>query len=425
MSRNLIQRPRFFIDFPQYWRTKGIFSKAQYGYNDHIDNDMDEPIDPTLFGLEFNNQFETTAPAGEEVFDVRIWLNGDSETGTSYYNSSPMEAVNELNQINYCAIFGHNFNTENLVVIPKVFRGQESSTSVTAISADNLEEVFNCNLIKPGDLNDNYCSPIHNGTSIFKFNGWKSELTETDATGQTVGAVQALRLVFRKKDGSNFTGNEIISFSGVSFGRTYTLPRSPDLKTSIAYDYGIKSQQSIDGTTFEQIDWLEPKKLPTGLPAFYVNDNYEPNLDYNTNYLQGEDRNMITATGRRTWTMKFTALANTDVFPGNRMESFYADSIESGSETNGGYDAAEFVEKNSIKYFNKNISTDTSLYSMLLNRTLGGSLPMIYQSFTDASGYGDNNSGEFALVKLGSRGLQFNIQSFNTYNVGLTVRESW
>ena len=60
-----------------------------------------------------------------------------------------------------------------------------------------------------------------------------------------------------------------------------------------------------------------------------------------------------------------------------------------------------------------------------MHRTLGGSLSMIYQSFTDDNGNGNNNSGEFAIVKLNRRGMQFNVNTFNTYNIGFSVRESW
>ena len=232
-----------------------------------------------------------------------------------------------------------------------------------------------------------------------------------------------------KVDGTNFTGNEVISFSGVSFGRTFTMPRSPDLKTSVKYDYGINNKEGIDGSTFEQINWLEPKRLPTGYPSFYVKNNFNPNYDYiPTNNLLTEDRDIITATGRRTWTMKFTALANSNLFPANPMETFYTNHVESNSITTGGYSSDHTEAQgagNGEQYFKDNISTDTSFYSMVLNRTLGGSLPMIFQNFTDGNGYGDNNPGEFAIVKLGGRGLQFNANTFNTYNIGLTVRESW
>ena len=441
MGRNLIQRPRFFVDFPQYWRAKGIFPKSLYGYNDGITNQVDADVSPSLFGLDLSQQFEVVAPAGTD-FQIRIWINGGSDTTNfNITDGEPMHAINEFERINYCSIFGHNLKSQNIGVVPVVLRGQEGETSHDYIKPTDsgYRELLNCKIAKPDAEAVNHFTPEYDGTTIFKWeDGWEYGLSE--GTGlDKLDAIKALLLKFRKMDGTEFEGTEVISFSGLSFGRTFTMPRSPDLKTSIKYDYGIKSRDGLDGSTFEQIDWVEPKRLPTNNPAFYVDNNYEPIHDYNTNYLQGADRDMITATGRRTWSMNFTALANSELFPANRMESFYSDYVESGDTSTGIYDGDEngitdFAGTHGApgdgggegyNYFNSNISRDKSLYSMLINRTLGGSLPMIFQSFTDSNGYGDNNPGEFAIVKLAKRGLQFNANTFNTYNIGLTVRESW
>ena len=124
--------------------------------------------------------------------------------------------------------------------------------------------------------------------------------------------------------------------------------------------------------------------------------------------------------------MNFTAIANTELFPANSMESFYTEFEESGENTTGGYSSDHTaLQTNGYKYFKKNIATDTSFVSLMINRTIGGSLAMIYQSFTDDNGKGNNNPSEFAVVKLNRRGMQFNVNTFSTYNIGFSVRESW
>ena len=63
------------------------------------------------------------------------------------------------------------------------------------------------------------------------------------------------------------------------------MPISPDLKTSISYDYGVSSQEGIDGSTFENVNWSEPRRLPNGSPVFYVDDTYDPDLSVERNLL--------------------------------------------------------------------------------------------------------------------------------------------
>jgi hypothetical protein len=426
MARNTIQRPRFFVDFPQYWKQRGTFPKSLYLLN------SDNEFSPSTFSLELNEQFDVAAPADVNEITFKLFLNGLSETQTSGVNTAlPMHAINEIEQINYFALFGHNFASQGLLSTIRIARGQVANIqgdSNDYIHATSHDEIFNSTLTQIDSKN--YMKPNFDGTSIVGFNGWESNLHASDGTSER-DAIKYIEIIIKKADATNFDGTELISLSGISIGRTFTMPISPDLKTSISFDYGIKSQDGLDGSTFEQIDWIEAKKLPTGFPTFYVANDLNPQhtgtstgpLD--PNYLQGPDRNMITATGRRTWTMNFTALDNDELFPANRMENFHTDNVESGTATTGNFSASEFQDYNNVKYFQKNISTDTSFYSMILNRTLGGSLPMIFQTFTNSSGHGNNNPGEFAIVKLAKRGLQFNVNTFNTYNIGLTVRESW
>ena len=258
MGRNLIQRPRFFVDFAQYWQQRGTFPKSLYLFHNN------DELTPNIFSLSLDQQFETVAPSGVNEISFKLFFNGMSGTQTNGINTAlPMHVINEIEQMNYFAIFGHNFKTQKLMAILRVARGQDGdiqSETNSSVYTLNSDEISNCTIST--NTNESWMVPNYNGTSIMGFDGWSSNLHANDGTGER-DAVKFIELVIKKADASQFDGTEIISLSGISMGRTYTMPRSPDLKTSISYDYGIKSQDGIDGTTFEQIDWIEPKKLPT------------------------------------------------------------------------------------------------------------------------------------------------------------------
>ena len=402
MARNRIQRPRFYVDLCSYWKLSGLFPNIGVAQsNTNIEELYNDNEILNLFGLDYTNAIAFNVDAGAASASIELHFAPDGEYA---------DCINELNLINYYSILGHNL-AEQGVDVNLYIKKADGSTAYS----DSVEGILNGSITTLDDGKD-LLSPKYNGTSIVKFDGYTASLEAEAITGIIIQFT---------KTGEVFTGTEVINLSSISIGRTFTMPISPDLKTSISYDYGITSQEGIDGSTFENINYLEPRRLPNGFPVFYVDNTYDPDLGVDRDFLNS-NRNVMGATGRRSWSMNFTAVASSELFPANSMETFSTEFEESGTATTGGYSSDHTAQQSDgLKYFSKNLATDTSFYTLLVHRTLGGSLSMIYQSFTDDNGNGNNNSGEFAIVKLNRRGMQFNVNTFNTYNIGFSVRESW
>ena len=130
-------------------------------------------------------------------------------------------------------------------------------------------------------------------------------------------------------------------------------------------------------------------------------------------------------TGRRTWGLSFNYLADTDVFTVNASTS-YAATI--GSET--GYPEGSIVQTagedtlddltDDLYGFTSNVLSGTDFFSQVWNKTLGNSLPFIFQPDNT-----NNSPDQFAICKFIGDTLQYEQVAHNVYNVKLKIEEVW
>ena len=73
-----------------------------------------------------------------------------------------------------------------------------------------------------------------------------------------------------------------------------------------------------------------------------------------------------------------------------------------------------------LQGFNYNVLTDDNFFSKVWLRTLGGSIPMVFQENSE-----DNNIDSFTVVRIQSNSLRIRRQSIKTYEISLIIEETW
>ena len=121
------------------------------------------------------------------------------------------------------------------------------------------------------------------------------------------------------------------------------------------------------------------------------------------------------AKGRRIWNLKFSYIGGDDIFPLN--QNLWANN-PSDSDTNSlaDYDDDDFTDGNFIS----DIRRDSSFIGVVMEKTIGGALPFIFQPD------GNNNSpDQFAICKLDQSSFKFKQVAHNVYDISLKIREVW
>ena len=88
------------------------------------------------------------------------------------------------------------------------------------------------------------------------------------------------------------------------------------------------------------------------------------------------------------------------------------------SDTNSlsGYDANDFYSGK----FVSDIRRDSSFMGVVMEKTLGGALPFVFQP------NGNNNSpDQFAICQIDQGSFQFKQVAHNVYDISLKIREVW
>ena len=195
----------------------------------------------------------------------------------------------------------------------------------------------------------------------------------------------------------------------LGFGYAFQMPHSPDLKLTMTRDYdGIQEQTTRGGSTLTQINYHGPSYW-AGYPAWelytsnsitYIDDNYI------------ETR--VSAKGRRVWDLKFSYIDYKSIMP--ILENLWSVN-PTDSETEGGYDDTD-IASNGV--FDTDIRRDSSFMGVVMEKTIGGALPFIFQPD------GNNNSpDQFAICKLDQSSFKLKQVAHNVYDISLKIREVW
>ena len=216
----------------------------------------------------------------------------------------------------------------------------------------------------------------------------------------------------------SFTTPSITQIGALSSGIQYTMPQSPDLELNMDIEFdGVKNITTSGGSDLANIRytgnplWINGanKTNPFEVYEDPINALGYPGENVSGMYFSGK-RN-----GRRSWSLKFSYIADTDLFSSNINASYYTehpnDSTYSNSDLNPDGGASD-------GQLNESIHTDDSFYAQVWNKTLGGALPFIFQPDS-------NFRDEFYICKFDQKSLKVEQSAYKVYDISLKIVEVW
>jgi len=369
MARQNVGNPKFYIDYLSYWKARANI--LEYNNTNGHTNELNK-----LIGLNPSDylNLEFTYP-----HTIKIDLKHK-------HNYVPKEVDDEF----FIGAFGHNFFN----ILNKNFGMylRETNTDAIVFSTETdvvLEEI--CNF--PTTANSNF---EYNSWSLAKWTGGiESHFEEINFTIDSSSA---------NADNQTILGNLV-------FGHIFQMPHSPDLQLTMTREYdGVKTQQTKGGNTLTQIDYYKASDW-AGYPAWELFKDNAINL-INDNFVEAR----TPARGRRIWDLKFSYIDHKNMFPINELV-INKNPTDSDTNSNSGYDSTDF---DSLGNFNSEIRVDNSFMGVVMEKTLGGALPFIFQPD------GNNNSpDQFAICQIDQGSFQFKQVAHNVYDISLKIREVW
>ena len=168
----------------------------------------------------------------------------------------------------------------------------------------------------------------------------------------------------------------------ISVGNYYDMPHSPDLNLKLSYEYdGVKTIQTKGGATLSNATYTKPADWGEyGAWQLGNKQNYR--------------------SGRRVWDLSFSYLSDTDLMP-----------VVAATTNLSGTEADDFAS---------NILDGTDFFSQVINKTMGGHLPFIFQANKS-----NNSPDQFAIARFDMNSFSYDQVANNVYNVKLKIREVW
>ena len=229
----------------------------------------------------------------------------------------------------------------------------------------------------------------YNGFSIGTFRG--------DAFQGGLGGADTLLV-------RNTSGVSTPLYAGsIIIGTYYDMPHYPDLSLTMEIEYGgIKTIETKGGASLSNATYTKP-------PAWGLIEAWG---------LQSGETGQITTgrSGRRIWSLSFSYIQDSDLFPEISSNEPYESTSSSGEL----HPTGDWWQGNAL------LDSDT-FFSQVIHKTNGGQLPFIFQPDGDGDtpGSGNNNPDQFAICKLNMKSIKFQQQAPNLYRVSLKIREVW
>ena len=300
---------------------------------------------------------------------------------------------------NYFALLGHDLADNNRNVKMKyMYKNNTAGDALTGLVNGNLSSNINWS---DGDYPNDWLSPNYNGFSI-------CSIDEDSSSGN----YNELDLVFWN---NNTSGAERTVRIGTIFtGRYYDMKNAPNLSLTMSREYGeIKEFTTVNGSSYSN-------SMAKASPKWYNLGAWEL---YNPSNPSGHFNQNLSRSGRRLWKLKFSYMDDGDLWGSNQSIGNLHDPSESfwhpGGATDGteeGYDSSDLTDSGMLF----NLLTDENFFSQVWHKTLGGTLPFIFQPDND-----NFNSDQFAICKIKDKSLKATQTAFNVYDISMTIEEVW
>ncbi|MAH48349.1 hypothetical protein CMI37_21165 [Candidatus Pacearchaeota archaeon] len=189
----------------------------------------------------------------------------------------------------------------------------------------------------------------------------------------------------------------------ISHGNYYDMPNAPNLSLAMSRDYGgTKEFTTYNGNSMSNTMWSKAPKWGdlgawelAGDPSV---GGWEADI---APYIRG-----LSKSGRRTWDLKFSYMSDSDLWGPNQMLTNY--------ETSG------YSDGDGDDVFTNTLLNDDNFFSQVWHKTLGGTLPFIFQPNSS-----DSNPDQFAICKIANNSLKAKQTAHNVYDISLKIEEVW
>jgi len=217
-------------------------------------------------------------------------------------------------------------------------------------------------------------------TEVVNMNG--SQETDEDYSGFSIG-------IFSDREDATgvkgVIGNEDSTIGAVSIGNYYDMPHSPDLNLKLTTEYdGVKTIQTKGGATLSNASYTKPA-------------DWGDSGAWQLGSVDGQGASNLRS-GRRVWDLSFSYLNDSDIMPNLGVQNYEDEAIT------------------------EDILSGTDFFSQVINRTMGGHLPFIFQP--DGAN-ADPKADGFAICRFDMKSFTYDQVANNVYNVKLKIREVW
>lgn len=396
MSRQNVGKPRFYIDYIQYWNARGLIKGIGAFAADNV---SDISIGGSLYrphtlGLNPSNYKVTTRYTNE-------WTIGDEALFSSRWGVS-LNKLTHLPDTNrmFISCLNHDFHeTESNIAYVEAHNmngvpDTEASWTNAGLAGGTYTNVINCSV--HGGTAD------YNGFSILEFDAQTAAQTINESGGiDLIDIYQVYSDVLAAADAEN--RDNIIG--SLNFGAIYEMSHSPDLELTMTRTYdGIQTQKTLSGGRMTKVNYTGPAAWRNDLPAWTLTNEAVDTTAVPNNISRG----------RRSWDMSFSYMSDSNLLALNESLTPF----NASDTSNAGYDTDDFISGTSN--FVSTIESDSSFFGAVVQKTMGGALPFIFQPDSNNS-----SPDQFAICVIDQDSISFEQVANNVYNISLKISEVW
>tara|TARA_R100000808_G_C2147077_1_gene154984 strand:- start:1800 stop:2936 length:1137 start_codon:yes stop_codon:yes gene_type:complete len=378
MSYRRVIKPRFYINVYD-WAAKigGISSQANY--------------------LRFDEAIFSTLPVNTKPLTASLLQSPSRSSATNFPWKVGIFSGDNKDE---CAVFelGHTFATKTI----------QDSNNGDYTFTNSIESLYNGGFLDNPDSEIkeiNSVSSAQNGGTADNKNGFSLKTFKIIESDE--GSPFNIEFVSRDpNDEYNTVPSENSTLGSIAICSYYTMPKSPEMSITLSWEYGGSSHKtSIKGNSISNTMWSKPP-MWGNLPPWELID---PN---NTTHAVPVDDYK---SGRRVWDLKFPHFQDSDLWGSNQ-------SLDHTLISDSGLDSLDILTDESLEdsTFQWNIMTDDNFFSQVWQRTLGGSIPFIFQP--DSENY---NPDQFAICRIKDNSLKADQIAPGLYSISLEIEEVW
>ena len=256
-------------------------------------------------------------------------------------------------------------------------------------------------------ININY-NFILNGFSVLKF------LHDPDVSATLKIGTEFLDDIILNPEVKINTGSIVVS-------SYYDVPKSPDLSVNLGWEYGGSSHQTaFKGGSISNTMWTKPPMWgfsdadpsSNGFTSSIYKDipPWELTHPQSTVYSIPIDDYK---SGRRVWSLSFSYIQGSDLWGSNQ-------SLNNVLVTGSAINSSDVITIDNSESFKDNLLTDNNFFSQVWHRTLGGTIPFIFQP--DNTNF---NPDQFAICRIKDNSLSADQVAPGVYNISLDIEEMW